>query len=286
MWKVTESKNGLSARELARELHLTYPTASKMLHKLRSVMSPSVRGRLGGDVVIDFVRVGPIRTCAGKGEASGQFVVAVATDIVSPWESREVRLRRIPNGSSASLLGFLSEVAGPSRYVHTDKIADEELLANGYGHGGIEADEVHFSAGFCAGIRPWLRRVYEYGHTHTKEQWKDDQDALRPEPTETSVSPQQYSINAIMPRVRTVTAEFTAWLRSTHQNGCAIAEGHLNSYLDEFTFRSNFREEKAPGMVFHRLLKAALVTQPTRQHGSLPKTNKLLPTVNHSYPQQ
>jgi hypothetical protein len=147
--------------------------------------------------------------------------------------------------------------------VHTDKLADYELQEKGYGYGGIEADAANYPARYGPRGQAFLRRIYEEGHALTSEQRRNYLKTLRSEPTQISRPLREYSINAIMPRVRIVAEEFQRWLKCTHQGGGAIAEEHLDSYLDEFTFRFNFRVENRPGMLFHRLLKIAVATQPT-----------------------
>jgi len=50
------------------------------------------------------------------------------------------------------------------------------------------------------------------------------------------------------------------WLLSTHQGG--VQPGHLQAYLDEFTFRFNRRRSRARGMLFYRLLEQSVHTPP------------------------
>jgi ISXO2-like transposase domain len=52
------------------------------------------------------------------------------------------------------------------------------------------------------------------------------------------------------------------WLLGTHQG--SVEEGHLQSYLDEFTFRFNRRGSSSRGMVFYRVLELAVGHEPVR----------------------
>jgi hypothetical protein len=52
------------------------------------------------------------------------------------------------------------------------------------------------------------------------------------------------------------------WLLGTHQG--AIELDHLQSYLDEFTFRFNRRHSRSPGLLFYRLLEQAVDHDPLR----------------------
>src|SRR6516164_10090192 len=53
---------------------------------------------------------------------------------------------------------------------------------------------------------------------------------------------------------------FATQILGTHQG--SIVPEHLQSYLEEFTFRFNRRTSNARGLVFRRLLEQAVVTGP------------------------
>ena len=60
------------------------------------------------------------------------------------------------------------------------------------------------------------------------------------------------------------------WILGTHQG--PVSDVHLQSYLEEFTFRFNRRTSRSRGLVFRRLLEQAVVTGPVTEaeltHGS------------------
>jgi transposase-like protein len=72
-----------------------------------------------------------------------------------------------------------------------------------------------------------------------------------------------------MPGVHQVAALLKRWLRGTHQG--AFSPEHLQSYLEEFTFRFNRRTSSNRGQLFRRLLEQAVATNPVTetdiQHG-------------------
>jgi transposase-like protein len=70
----------------------------------------------------------------------------------------------------------------------------------------------------------------------------------------------------LLPGVHRVASLVQRWLLGTHQGG--VKPGHLQAYLDEFTFRFNRRRSRACGMLFYRLLEQA-VTAPPRTYRSL-----------------
>ena len=50
------------------------------------------------------------------------------------------------------------------------------------------------------------------------------------------------------------------WLMGTHQG--AVGRGHLDYYLDEFTFRFNRRKSRSRGKLFYRLVQQAVQVGP------------------------
>jgi transposase-like protein len=63
-----------------------------------------------------------------------------------------------------------------------------------------------------------------------------------------------------MPGVHRVASLLKRWLLGTHQG--SFSSEHLQSYLEEFTFRFNRRTSRSRGLVFRRLLEQAVVTPP------------------------
>lgn len=66
-----------------------------------------------------------------------------------------------------------------------------------------------------------------------------------------------------MPGVHQVASLLKRWLLGTHQG--AFAKEHLQSYLEEFTFRFNRRTSHSRGQLFRRLLEQAVATPPVTQ---------------------
>ena len=68
----------------------------------------------------------------------------------------------------------------------------------------------------------------------------------------------------MLPHVHLVVSLLKRWLLGTHQG--AVKPKHLQSYLDEFTFRFNRRKSAFRGLLFYRLLECAVVVRPTTYH--------------------
>ena len=66
-----------------------------------------------------------------------------------------------------------------------------------------------------------------------------------------------------LPGVHRVASLLKRWILGTHQG--AITADHLQSYLEEFTFRFNRRTSRNRGLVFRRLLEQAVVTGPVTE---------------------
>lgn len=66
-----------------------------------------------------------------------------------------------------------------------------------------------------------------------------------------------------MPGVHRVASLLKRWILGTHQG--SVTPAHLQSYLEEFTFRFNRRTSRSRGLVFRRLLEQAVVTGPVTE---------------------
>jgi transposase-like protein len=76
----------------------------------------------------------------------------------------------------------------------------------------------------------------------------------------TSVSASGDPAHVVLPHVHLVASLVKRWILGTHQG--AISHAQLDYYLDEFTFRFNRRHARHRGLLFYRLLKGALATDP------------------------
>jgi transposase-like protein len=63
-----------------------------------------------------------------------------------------------------------------------------------------------------------------------------------------------------MPGVHRVASLLKRWILGTHQG--SVVPAHLQSYLEEFTFRFNRRNSRSRGLVFSRLMEQCVVIGP------------------------
>jgi len=69
---------------------------------------------------------------------------------------------------------------------------------------------------------------------------------------------------ALLPGVHRVASLAKRWYLGTHQG--RFDDAHLQSYLDEFSFRFNRRWSRSRGLVFYRVLELAVDHDPVRYH--------------------
>ena len=66
-----------------------------------------------------------------------------------------------------------------------------------------------------------------------------------------------------MPGVHRIASLLKRWILGTHQG--SVSDEHLQSYLEEFTFRFNRRTSGSRGLVFRRLIEQAVATGPVTE---------------------
>jgi hypothetical protein len=66
-----------------------------------------------------------------------------------------------------------------------------------------------------------------------------------------------------MPGVHRVASLLKRWILGTHQG--SVVPAHIQSYLEEFTFRFNRRASRSRGLVFRRLMEQAVVAAPVTE---------------------
>jgi hypothetical protein len=118
---MTNQKYGVSALGLQRLLGFgSYQTAWTMLRKLRTAMVRPGRKRLQGTVEVDEIYVGGIEQGTRGRGTEHKFIVAIAIEVLSPIGFGLVRLKRVVDASSRSLIPFAQYAIEPGSQVNTD----------------------------------------------------------------------------------------------------------------------------------------------------------------------
>ncbi|MCJ7603396.1 MAG: IS1595 family transposase, partial [Desulfobulbaceae bacterium] len=114
-------------------------------------------------------------------------------------------------------------------------------------------------------LQPFISDVVAEGSTVRTDGWAGYNDlASRGYQHERTVlSSSGNPAHVAMPGVHRVASLFKRWVLGTHQG--SVVPAHLQSYLEEFTFRFNRRNSRSRGLVFRRLVEQAMVTEPVTE---------------------
>lgn len=140
MWFVMNQKHGASALGLQRMLGVgSYQTAWTWLHKLRRAMVRPGREHLRGRVEVDETYVGGSKNGSKRGRGSEKKqIVVIAVEVHSPLGFGRVRMRRISDVKSASLVPFVCDVVEQGSEILTDGWGGyNDLHSHGYKHSRI-----------------------------------------------------------------------------------------------------------------------------------------------------
>lgn len=120
-WYLTSQKTGGNALGLMRVTGFgSYQTAWTWLHKMRRAMVRPGRNQLGGRVEVDETYLGGKERGVDGRQTYKKAIVAVALEVHDPKGFGRVRLRRVPDASNQSLVGFICDVVKPGAIILTD----------------------------------------------------------------------------------------------------------------------------------------------------------------------
>jgi hypothetical protein len=158
-WLMATHKNGISARQLWRQLGLgSYKTAWLLLQKLRRAMVDPKREPLAGLVEVDETSL-PFRTKAAPIAAKpgrshdGKLLVAGAVEIVGKGPGR-ARLAVIEDYSAESLGGFVKAAIARGSTVVSDGWSGYATLKN------VKHDPKIVGPMAAHLVLPWVHRVF------------------------------------------------------------------------------------------------------------------------------
>jgi len=125
-------------------------------------------------------------------------------------------------------------------------------------------------------LRTALQATVEPASTIRTDGWAGYQGLASVGYGHTVVRPSAEVGENLLPLVNRVVSLLKRWLLGTYQG--AVADSHLNYYLDEFTFRFNRRTSRSRGKLFYRLVQQAVSIAPVCNRefrGSKPGPNGL-----------
>lgn len=173
MFLVASSKQGISAKELQRQLGFrSYQTAWAWLHKLREAMKPKDSTKLSQDVEVDETFVGGVAEGKrGRGAAKKTIVVA-AVEILPRRACGRVRLQVVPNAKAESLVPFVEGNVEQGVLVKTDGHGGYKRLTKaGYAHRAVVVPQKDASKEFprvhraFSLLKRWILCTHQGSHS-------------------------------------------------------------------------------------------------------------------------
>lgn len=134
----TTTRNGVAAKELQRQLGVTYKTAWRMADKIREHMADVdgdvLIGGEGKEVEVDETLVGGVRPNAGRGNYRDNKTVVLGM----VERGGDVVTKIVPNVRKHNLLPVIAANVLPGTAVHTDQNHTYRNLPKmGYGHAAV-----------------------------------------------------------------------------------------------------------------------------------------------------
>lgn len=169
IYLMTSTRCGISAKQMERELGVTYKTAWRMFNRIRSLLSEDI-GPLGGTVEVDETYVGGRRRFKDRKEAARNW--SLHKQVVAGHAQRggKVRVVHLPGGTADALVPLVHEYILPASTIYTDELpAYTSLKQDGYQHKRVHhtakvyvQGDVHTNTidGFWALLKHGLRGVY------------------------------------------------------------------------------------------------------------------------------
>jgi transposase len=159
MYVMASTRCGVSAKQLERELGVTYKTAWRMFNLIRNeVMADDDHGPLSGEVEADEtwhggkMRQSDRRKAAQRGVTVGPQAKQRATVFAIVERGGRVVAMQVPSRYGFTLRAKLREVVEPGSVVYTDDYA---------GYNGVERTYKHHRINHTG-------RIYAEGHVHTQ----------------------------------------------------------------------------------------------------------------------
>lgn len=144
MYLFTVTRHGVSAKELQRQLGVTYKTAWRMGHEIRKHMA-KVDGDdpLSGLVEVDETMIGGVRPGKrGRGAAGKTTVLGMME------RDGKVMTKVVPNVRRATLVPEIEKGVAKGAEVHTDELLSYAKLAdNGYDHKTVNHSQGQYAVG-------------------------------------------------------------------------------------------------------------------------------------------
>jgi transposase len=223
IYLIASTRCGISAKQLERELGVTYKTAWRMFKQIRSMFNQENDPMLNGTVETDEVYIGGEakfrhqadreQRITGRGTVDKTPTFGMAQRKTSK-KAKDGRIVAsvVPDATAKTLLPHVKQRVDPKAVVHTDEWKSYDRL----GRMGYQHDTIQHSA-----------KVYVSGDVHTN----------------------------------TIEGFWSLLQRAISGVHHGVSAKHLQSYLDEYTFRYNNRDAAGWGVfssMLDRIRKASV----------------------------
>jgi len=146
LWVFSNAKSGISAKELERQLAVTYKTAWRILHLIRKALKQD--GLLTGDVEMDTAYFGG-RFKSGKyNEKQKEAIAAKAVVMGAIERGGKARLLVVPDSTAKTHGDFLAETVSPNAdRLMTDKTNRMDNVAKGFNRLSVDHSKGEYVRG-------------------------------------------------------------------------------------------------------------------------------------------
>lgn len=146
MFLMINTRAGISAKQLERELGVTYKTAWRMNHQIRKLMAETNLVPLDGDVEVDEAYIGGKFQNRIRGHSQGVQHKQVLMGMVK--RGGKVYIRHVPSSDRFSLVSQINLLVDPkARIISDEHPAYWQLVREGYKHDSINHGKGEFGRG-------------------------------------------------------------------------------------------------------------------------------------------
>ncbi len=148
IYLMTSTRCGISAKQIERELGVTYKTAWRMCHEIRHKLMTQGDGPFSGSVEADETYFGGHRRGTKRGRPGPDSHKVAAFGIVERGRRGRVMAVTVPNVAKMTLLPHVQKRVLPSTTVYTDELKSYDgLRKQGYDHRRINHSEQVYVSG-------------------------------------------------------------------------------------------------------------------------------------------
>ena len=139
IYLMASTRSGISAKQLERELGVTYKTAWRMFHLIRSMMGDDEDDNLTGEVEVDETYIHPDPRKRSSLKARGQRYHNSQVIFGMVQREGKAKVRHVKNASVRSLIPQIEKSVENSATVYSDELRSYTSLKRlGYKHNAVK----------------------------------------------------------------------------------------------------------------------------------------------------